>query len=810
MTTWKDIKKIAKETLVKKYKLKEYIERLRFEFKQIELQGAGDYWVDIYEKNQRTETNKNGLVLPLLLGLTNIDPIKEGIEHNIQYHPDYPDIDIDFLPIARDYIKQYAADTYGSDKVCSVGLWQSYKPRLAILDSLRTLDISPEAKARFGDAQQLTKTLPDEFDDMGYEEACEAYPEFKKFAEANKEIVSMAYRLVKLLKARGRHAGGLIISSVPVREHIPLFKSGGQWTSAWTEGRSTQLSKFGFVKFDILGLTNLLHIWNCKKLVEKNKGVRIDWQDMDVEDDRAGWEILADGTKHKITFSDDLAIKMAHERKVETIFQFETDLAKSILQKGGVKSFGDLVIYTSLGRPGPLPLVDMYVARRDGKTVDGVDHSKWREKEDPRIVEMLEDTYGIIVFQEQLSRFFVDLCGFTIPEAEAARKAVAKKWADKLAKIKDKMIAGATKTIGRERAIEWWGKIESFARYCFNRSHALAYIIISYRCLWLKAHYPAEWWASVMSNCKREKMIKYMGIARAEDVEFGTLDFNKMTQAFDVEGDKILIGIESIKGIGTKSATKIAGIRDCANIDELVKQTGKDKIAYERLIKLGAFDRVHPNRRALWHWYLYKHGQCQDSRRIKAEVHEKLAWSEEDVEAERQKKIKAYFKEYPRRKKIPPKLANWKPKLSATMQQLEEMYDDYELFRKLEFEKAYFGYYWTSPLSLYYSNGHDIEDAKISGTLEAIIEGVEVRSGANGPVLQLSVTDGVGIARLMVWNNEWSASDYDVSDGEAETKFLSEGRGIKARVRWKDKYSSFSVAPGSIIMPLEMKDVSTN
>lgn len=313
-----------------------------------------------------------------------------------------------------------------------------------------------------------------------------------------------------------------------------------------------------------------------------------------------------------------------------------------------------------------------------------------------------------------------------------------------------------------------------------------------------------------MSNCKREKMIKYMGIARGENVQFGTLDYNKLHQSFDVDGDTILIGIESIKGIGTKSATKVAGVRDCKDINELVKLTGKDKIAYERLIKLGAFDNTHPNRRALWHWYLYKHGQCQDSKRIKAEVHDKLAWKQEDIEAERQRMLTAYFREYPRRKKIPTKIEKWKPKLSATLQQLEEMYDDYDLFRKLEFEKAFFGYYWTSPLSLYNHQGHNIEDAKISGMLEAIIEKVEVRTGANGNFLQLGVTDGVGIARLMVWNNEWIASDYDMPDGDQEVRFLSEGRGIKARVRWKDQYSSFSIAPGSIIMPLELKDVSTN
>jgi DNA polymerase III alpha subunit len=514
---------------------------------------------------------------------------------------------------------------------------------------------------------------------------------------------------------------------------------------------------------------------------------------MDPEEDRAGWEILADGSKHPISFKDDLAIQMAHERKTETIFQFETDLAKSILQKGGVKNFDDLVIYTSLGRPGPLPLVDEYVARRDGIGTE--------TEEDPRIDKMLNDTYGIIVFQEQLSRFFAEICGFTIPEAEAARKAVAKKWAEKLAKIKDKMIAGATKTIGHDKAIEWWGKIESFARYCFNRSHAIAYIIISYRCLWLKSHYPAEWWAAVMSNCKPDKLIKYMGIARGEGVKFGAINFRKLGESFTVSGDTVTAGLRSIKGIGAKAAKKIRGNRSVNTIDEFINETGKSKIVFERLIKLGAFDEVHPNRKALWRWYLYKYGTCQEARKVKAEVNEKFAWKEDAILAERERRIKAYFKQYPKRKKLPKSLERWKPKIAPALTQLEEAFEDYDFLERLELEKQFLGYYWNSPLEVFETEGHTIGEAKIDGAngiLEVVIEDTEERRGANGRFLQLSVTDGVEMARVMVWNSELMMNDEEI---------FSEGVGIKIRVRWKDQYSSFSIQSGSIVIPLEMKDV---
>jgi hypothetical protein len=1192
--TWKELKRLAANTLATRFKGRttEYTGRLRYELDQIELQGAEDYWIDLYDSKRTFDTNHNGLVFPLLLGITSINPIERSIPHNIVYQPDYPDIDTDFLPIARDHIKKYASKQYGEDRVCSVGLWQTYKPKLAITDVCRVMKIDPT------EAQRLTKELPDEFDDMDFEAACNAYPNFKTFADNNDSVIKMSYRLVKLIRSQGRHAGGLIISSVPVRDYIPLTKSPsgpkGQWTSAWTEGKSTQLSKFGFIKFDILGLTNLLHIWICKQFIKKNRGVIIDWGDMDPEVDRAGWEILPDGTKSAISFKDDLALDMADKRRVETIFQFETDLAKSIIQKGhGVKSFYDMVIYTSLGRPGPLPLVNDYVARRDAKNDD------WKTKEDPKIVEILSDTYGIIVFQEQLSKFFIKICGFTVPEAEAARKAVAKKWADQLKKIKDKMIAGATKTIGHDKAVEWWGKIESFARYCFNacldgdttivnpitlerttieqlylnpkpfkllsfnngelvaddvvnihyngmlpiyqvmfsngltqnvtighkfmnvygnmetvksllktghaikyisdsmtggeyvsqaksanrersgkdvpggciiqrnkkrhksifigrndkennkkawrteiiynssiqqceplllfedrfarkgildrdvdsrwvrsqregickfaaqfersiaggaiwprykntkedgnlqetacwsaiedisqqqdvisgpkqiwcdsgkrrtgdnathavyfpsseraygwrrndyrkwqgisygkilrisesskriqgrdnqalqgkseqdnrifredercgvvwpktvqtdpeislqggneilgkeanrsgcyiksiryigvkrtyspemrsiqhnyitspqdgqpiqaNSHAMAYIVITFRCLWLKAHYPTEWWASVMTNCKREKLVKYMGIARSEGVKFGSLDYNQLSQTFSVSGDTITLGLESIKGIGDKAALKAQGDRDCTSFDEFVSQASKNKIIFERLIKLGAFDKLHPNRKALWNWYLYKYGSGNDTKIVKEEVAAKLAWSDENIAKERLRQTKEFLANYPRKKKIPAHIEKWKPKNNPTIQQFEEMFGDFSYEERLKFEKEYLGYYWSSPLGIYNCANQTIDDARSTGILEAVIDSIDTRRGKNGAFKQLNVTDGIEIAKVMVWPDELAINDENI---------FKEGMGVRMRVSWKEEYLSFNVRSGSIVLPLEKKNAA--
>lgn len=790
--TWKELKALAVKAIPKKNRDK-YIARIKYEIKQIEMQGASDYWVNLYDNRKRFDKNPNGLVIPWLLGITEVDPIENDIPHNITYRLDFPDIDIDFLPISRDYVKRYASETYGQDHVCSVGSWQTYKPKSALIDTSRAMGMDPT------DVMKMTKALPQEFDDMSFEEAYEAIgcEPFKEWVEqepiddyipSNAEIAKRAYKLVKLIKAQGRHAGGLIISKVPVKDHIPLTRKSNQWVSAWTEGRSTQLSKFGFVKFDILGLTNLSYIWMCKRFIKQEHGIDIDFEDMDPEDDRAGWQILPDGSKHKISFNDGPTLSMMDDLHVDTIFQFDTDLAKSILAKGGVKSFNDLVVYTSLGRPGPLPLCDEYIARRDGK--------EWKEDEDPRIVKMLDKSYGIVIWQEQLSRLFVDICGFTIPEAEAARKAVAKKWADELAKVKDKMIAGATRIIGMDKALEWWEKIESFARYCFNLSHALAYVIISYRSAWLKCHYPAEWWASVMAYCSIDKLIIYMGIARADGIKFGPIKFRRLHKSFTVNDGEISPGLASIKGIGDKAADKVAGERaDCESLDELIEQTKKNKIVYERLIKLGAFDEVHWNRKALWQWYLYKYSSDRDT---KKKINQKFAWPEPKIQEERNRMAKEYFKQYPRRKKIPNKIAKWKPKINITLKQLEDLYDDYTYEEKLGFEKEYLGYYNSSPMKLFEVEGFTIAKAKKEGILECIIEEARMRRTSTGnEFMKLELTDGIENAVAMVWSDTIHINDCSI---------LNRDMGVRLYVQWNDNYRSFTVRNGSIIMPLKRLD----
>lgn len=682
---WTELQKRAIKKLLGLNKSKEYKNRLLFEFKEIDKQGARDYWINLVVENKQFDHNKNGLVLPWLLGITNIDPIEADIKHNIVYQLDFPDIDIDFLPDAKTPVREYAAKRFGEQNVCAVGAWQKYGPKLALVDVARAIGIEQSEILAF------TTQLPKEFDEITkFEDVCKdedlkqyKIEEFAKQYDAVEledgttiNLFEMAYRMVGKIKTQLRHAGGLIISKVPVRDYIPLTRRDGVVTSEWTEGSNTQLSKFGLVKFDILGLKNLLYIHNACQKIHENHAVLLDWSDMDPEVQRAGWEIT-DGVKTAIKFDDEKVIKAADSVKVDSIFQFETDLAKSIIQKGGVKSFNDLLVYCALGHPGPLPQVDEYIARRDGR-------SDWQPDHDnEKINKILAETYNIIVYQEQLTSMWTKLAGFTAPEAEAARKAVAKKWVDQLKPVEEKWIRGSSRIIGEAEARQWWNKMVTFGRYCFNVSHAKAYVIIAYRCLWLKTHYPAEWWSSVMSDCHTDKLTKYMSAARVEGVKFGMMDCDELTENFTATpGGAITPGVAAIKGVGKSVVKKILddkidkfddvfhfmkilGKGPINSKGKVVKEAGKTPVSrtvLEKLIKLGAFRNKCENNKAEWIWYLYNVGKGKNMTALRRLIKAIWCnWTIDEIEDERTRKAYEYRRINPTIKKMPHYIKSWLP-----------------------------------------------------------------------------------------------------------------------------------------------------
>lgn len=427
--------------------------------------------------------------------MTPVDPMLG--EHKHEQSADWPDIDFDCIPEARDKIKAYAAEQYGPAKVCSVGTWLTYKFRSAMQDVVR---------AYGGDTKEviiLTTNLPDDVDDLkdggyapcmgcktrhkeikcpncGSEEVdgttiaklIDEYDNLKKYNDIYPAHVDMAVRMVGKIKALGTHAGGLIIANTELFGKVPMALNGGKWTSMWTEGRSPQLSKFGYIKWDVLGLKTLGYINTCRLMVAKTRGMIFDilpWHRQDKENNILGLYEDRDGNELQIRMDDPEVFKMINDLRTETVFQFETDVQRGILSNG-VRDYYDLQVFNAMGHPGPMDSIPDYVTRRDDTA------QNWRSEEHPLIADALVETHGIIVYQEDLQRLWQQFANFTAPEAEAARKAVAKKWKDKLKPVEEQWIIGSSKVLtpcagktSEEWARHYWAEMVDFGRYAFNK-----------------------------------------------------------------------------------------------------------------------------------------------------------------------------------------------------------------------------------------------------------------------------------------------------------------------------------------------------
>lgn len=906
MITWQDLIKKAAIALKKRNCSSVYIDRFKFEIKEIEKQGAIAYWVNLYTDKKRFSTNPNGLVLPWLLGMVDEDPIANRTtpllnsvkaatvaEFNRQHgfvppdiikDPDQPDIDIDCLPEARDPIKDYATDKYGSHiqdgygAVCSVGTWQTYKFRSGIIDVCAATGWLDKAQA-----YQLTTKLPDNVDDLkdGGKAACKGHiinadtgvskecgfahdgvecpqcgstdtdgvtigqllqehEDLRAFNELYPDIIRYAVRLVGRIRNMGMHAGALIIADRPLYGNIPLAKSTKKnyWISMWTEGRNTQLSKFGYIKWDILGLKTLKYVFECCKLIEANRGISFGenmsgWDDIDPTQNRAGHFFDGEGNKRYIDLNDKHALSLANEQKTDGVFQFDTDLAKSILQNG-VRNFKDLLLFNAMGHPGPMQSIPEAVKNRDDKL------GLWKErlrKIHPVLLEVLEDTYGVICFQEQLASLWQRLGGFTAPEAQDARKAVAKKWAHKLKPIESKWIEGATRTIGRDMAIKYWGLMETFGRYAFNKSHGVSYCLVAHRCLWLKAHFAPEFWAAVMSDCHPDKLVRYMGVARSENwepteitycgkykpnkavrgVKFDTINVENTTSKFTVTGDSVNQGLIGIKGLGENAAATWNGKRKFTSLDELIDQQGKDKKVLERFIKLGAFKQFpgYENARATWEYYRYKYCSGKDITALKADIKQRLldeeGWSPEEVEKERKRQADAYFQIYPNRKKLPAKITNWKPVPDDSYEKVAALFpEDFTLQEMLEFEKQYLGYYLHSPLDLYKTEGNcTIADAKRLALetkeevkLEGVITDFQLADSKKGTTYgRMILSDGIQSTLVLIFGRQLAMQNANN---------FAPGLGVTFCAEYDEMRNTFSLSRGEVIMKLSALERENN
>lgn len=521
-----------------------------------------------------------GSLVAWALEITNIDPIRYNLLFERFLNPErvsMPDIDIDFCIEGRDKVINYVRDKYGHDKVCQIITFGTMMAKGVIKDVARALGFS------FEDSNAITNLIPEQLK-ITLQEALEQEPRLKELIETNpkaQKLFDLALRLEGLTRHASKHAAGIVISPEPIEEVLPLYVP-PKSTELVTQYAMTELESLGFLKMDLLGLKNLTLINKAVALIAHNHQVHLDINKLPLDDNK--------------TFA------LVGAGKTSGVFQLESDGLKDVLRKLQPDKFEDIIAVNALYRPGPLGsgMVDDYIERRHG-----------RQKISylfPELQPILEETYGVIVYQEQVIKIASAIGGFSLGEADILRRAMGKKKADEMAKQQAIFVERATKlNFDPKKAQELFDLMAYFAGYGFNKSHSAAYALIAYQTAFLKAHYPAEFMACLISleAANAENMAFYLQEARDMGLTILPPDINQSSIEFTPSGiDKILFGLQGIKNVGLAALENIISERTtkgsfkslyefCSRID--LRTSNKRVI--EHLICSGAFDLL-PGTRA--------------------------------------------------------------------------------------------------------------------------------------------------------------------------------------------------------------------
>lgn len=570
-----------------------YKDRLKRELKEIDAQAEHKYLMDLYDKFRSEKlifpVNENNSLVDYLLGLTN--------EFDINSEPAWiqgecPDIDVDYLKEVRDYLKRdWAPKHFGRDKICEIGTYGTLGIKSAILDMAKVHGVDKS------EIQAITVRMDDKDDDgkqLEWDKALELYPDFKSYCERFPEVSEAARLLLDRNKTAGVHAGGLIISDRALDGFVPLEvrmvnkqNPNGVICSAWTEGLNAQdLQPVGLIKFDLLVINNLMQIALACKLVKERHGLK----SICALDDGWDWSDI-------LYLNDEKSLEMANRADLKCIFQFDSEGIRKLVKKGGVSSFDDLAAYSALYRPGPLNMgMDARYCKR----------KKWKEGDrehgepyslHPLIEPILGRTYGVMIFQEQVMDMLRVIGNIPDMHTEKVRKAISKKKVEQFIKYKEMFVKNGKVNLGvnEDYVVDLWKQIESFAEYGFNASHAYAYTYISARLLWLKAHYPLEFYAAIlMCEQDEDKFKEYKLDAKYHGVDVHPVDVNKSKVNFHIEGNEIYFGFKNIKGIGSAVAERIVQGQPYKNFVAFLDQFGTDASTVKALISLGCFrDEKH-------------------------------------------------------------------------------------------------------------------------------------------------------------------------------------------------------------------------
>lgn len=583
------LEQLCKRNLKLKYETvtKEIMDRLTYELDTIRSMNFSDYFLIVsdfiaYAKKNNIlvgpgRGSSAGSIVAYLLGITEVDPMEYNLLFERFLNPErktMPDIDVDFSDARRDEVIQYVREKYGADHVAQIVTFGTFAQRSLIRELMKTMNVSQD------DSQFLLREIPVQTN-KSLKEILKESKELNQYVKKSKKLtllMMVALQLEGLPRHISTHAAGVVITEKPLTDYVPL--TAGQGDTPLTQYAMNELEAIGLLKMDFLGLRNLTLIEKVLQSVYYTTKQKLNLD-----------EIPADDAN---TF------RLLREGRTNGVFQLESQGMKKVLKQLQPTEFEDIVAVNALFRPGPMDFIPVYIARKHGKQEVTYPH--------PDLKPILENTYGVLVYQEQIMQIAHRIAGFTLGEADILRRAVSKKKESVMKQQEKAFIDGCIRN-GYDRSIaeEIFNWIVKFANYGFPRSHAVAYSKISYQLSYLKANYPANFFAELLSanSNQHDKVNLYMNELKQLQIEVLPPSINRSFGKYTVENGKIRIGLSAVKGVGRQAVQEIIEKRKEGPFKNLfdfclrVSFRAVNRATIENLILAGCFDDLYSNRASL-------------------------------------------------------------------------------------------------------------------------------------------------------------------------------------------------------------------
>ncbi|HTX54602.1 MAG TPA: DNA polymerase III subunit alpha [Candidatus Baltobacteraceae bacterium] len=519
-----------------------------------------------------------GSLVAYSLQITNIDPLRFGLLFERFLNPErisMPDMDIDFCDERRDEVIEYVRKKYGAENVSQIITFGTLGAKAVIRDVARGMGMT------YADGDKIAKMVPNALN-ISLEDAIKESVPLRQAIERSPEVaelIDIAKVLEGLTRHASTHAAGVVISSEPLIEHVPLYK--GAKGEITTQYAMTAIEKIGILKMDFLGLRTLTVIMNTLRLIQQTHGITVDVDQLP-PGDAPTYQLLT-------------------EAKTFGVFQLESSGMRDLLRQLRPNCIEDIVALVAMYRPGPMEQIPKYIDRKHGRSKVEYEH--------PLMEAILKETYGIMVYQEQVMQIASELAGFTLGEADILRRAMGKKSSELMAEQRKQFVEGARKRgVADKKAEKIFSLMEQFAGYGFNKSHAAAYAIVAYQTAYLKANYPVEFMAALLTSETNDtdKIVKYIEECRTMGIEVLPPDVNESSSDFTVFGEKIRFGLVAVKNVGETAIQSILAararegrFRDLFDFCERVDLRLVNKRVLESLIKCGALDSLGARRSQL-------------------------------------------------------------------------------------------------------------------------------------------------------------------------------------------------------------------